>query len=149
MNDRNPNINITFEDGFNIDINEEEILKNIDYSLFDKDSNTNNNNNIQNTNSLIPASELLKNQEPNFYKSKENQSKNEVNQNIDLHSDQNSSKMTNMNMPCVYTGEKGGMKGINHEKIEKIIYETTKNSRIFKKNEEDLAYLKQEVLALE
>ena len=149
MNDRNPNINITFEDGFNIDINEEEILKNIDYSLFDKDSNTNNNNNIQNTNSLIPASELLKNQEPNYYKSKENQSKNEVNQNIILQSDQNSSKMTNMNMPCVYTGEKGGMKGINHEKIEKIIYETTKNSRIFKKNEEDLAYLKQEVLALE
>ena len=52
-------------------------------------------------------------------------------------------------MPCVYTGEKGGMKGINHEKIEKIIYETTKNSRIFKKNEEDLAYLKQEILSLE
>ena len=57
--------------------------------------------------------------------------------------------MTNMNMPCVYTGEKGGMKGINHEKIEKIIYETTKNSRIFRKNEEDLASLKQEISSLE
>ena len=67
--------------------------------------------------------------------------------NINLDSD--SSKMTNMNMPCVYTGEKGGMKGINHEKIEKIIYETTKNSRIFKRKEEDLAYIKQEVLSLE
>jgi len=62
---------------------------------------------------------------------------------------ENSKTINNMNMPCVYTGEKGGMKGIDHEKIEKIIYETTKNSRIFKKNEEDLNYLKQEVSLLE
>ncbi len=67
----------------------------------------------------------------------------------DINQNQSSIEITNMNMPSVYTGEKGGMKGINHEKIEKIIYETTKNSRIFKRREEDLAYLKQEVIALE
>jgi nucleotidyltransferase/DNA polymerase involved in DNA repair len=62
---------------------------------------------------------------------------------------EHSKTINNINMPCVYTGEKGGMKGIDHEKIEKIIYETTKNSRIFKKKEEDLNYLKQEVALLE
>ena len=62
---------------------------------------------------------------------------------------EHSKTINNINMPSVYTGEKGGMKGIDHEKIEKIIYETTKNSRIFKKKEEDLNYLKQEVALLE
>jgi DNA polymerase kappa len=41
------------------------------------------------------------------------------------------------------------MKGIDHQKIDKIIYETTKNTRMFKKNEEDLLYLKQEVASIE
>ena len=146
MSEKNPNINIKFDDSFNIDINEEELIKNIDFSQFYKDDN---NNNIfpANENKIIPASELLNNQIPNLTSTENNDSK--INPHTHINSDNTSSKMTNMNMPCVYTGEKGGMKGINHEKIEKIIYETTKNSRIFKKNEEDLAYLKQEILSLE
>ena len=32
MNDKNPNIIINFEDGFNISINEDELIKNIDLS---------------------------------------------------------------------------------------------------------------------
>ncbi len=146
MSEKNPNINIKFDDSFNIDINEEELIKNIDFSQFYKDDN---NNNIfpANENKIIPASELLNNQIPNLTSTENNDSK--INPHSHISSDNNSSKMTNMNMPCVYTGEKGGMKGINHEKIEKIIYETTKNSRIFKKNEEDLAYLKQEILSVE
>ena len=146
MSEKNPNINIKFDDSFNIDINEEELIKNIDFSQFYKDDN---NNNIfpANENKIIPASELLNNQIPNLTSTENNDSK--INPHTDINSDNTSSKMTNMNMPCVYTGEKGGMKGINHEKIEKIIYETTKNSRIFKKNEEDLAYLKQEILSVE
>ena len=146
MSEKNPNINIKFDDSFNIDINEEELIKNIDFSQFYKDDN---NNNIfpANENKIIPASELLNNQIPNLTSTENNDSK--INPHTHISSDNTSSKMTNMNMPCVYTGEKGGMKGINHEKIEKIIYETTKNSRIFKKNEEDLAYLKQEILSLE
>ena len=145
MSEKNPIINIKFDDSFNIDINEEELIKNIDFSQLYKD----NNNNIipDNENKIIPASELLNNQIPNLTSTENNNSK--INPNPQINTDNTSSKMTNMNMPCVYTGEKGGMKGINHEKIEKIIYETTKNSRIFKKNEEDLAYLKQEVLSLE
>ena len=146
MSEKNPNINIKFDDSFNIDINEEELIKNIDFSQFYKDDN---NNNIfpANENKIIPASELLNNQIPNLTSTENNDSK--INPHTHINSDNTSSKMTNMNMPCVYTGEKGGMKGINHEKIEKIIYETTKNSRIFKKNEEDLAYLKQEILSVE
>ena len=31
MNQTNPNINISFEDGLSFDINEEEIIKNIDF----------------------------------------------------------------------------------------------------------------------
>ena len=145
MSEKNPNINIKFDDNFSIDINEEELIKNIDFSQLYKD----NNNKIipDNENKIIPASELLNNQIPNLTSTENNNSK--INPNPQINTDNTSSKMTNMNMPCVYTGEKGGMKGINHEKIEKIIYETTKNSRIFKKNEEDLAYLKQEVLSLE
>ena len=146
MSEKNPNINIKFDDSFNIDINEEELIKNIDFSQFYKDDN---NNNIfpANENKIIPASELLNNQFQNLTSTENNDSK--INPHTHINSDNTSSKMTNMNMPCVYTGEKGGMKGINHEKIEKIIYETTKNSRIFKKNEEDLAYLKQEILSVE
>ena len=147
MSEKNPNINIKFDDSFNIDINEEELIKNIDFSQFYKDDNNNNNIFPANENKIIPASELLNNQIPNLTSTENNDSK--INPHSHISSDNTSSKMTNMNMPCVYTGEKGGMKGINHEKIEKIIYETTKNSRIFKKNEEDLAYLKQEILSVE
>ena len=46
---------------------------------------------------------------------------------------------------CHFLGEKGGMQGIDHEKINKIVYETTKNSRIFKRNEEDKAQMLIEV----
>ena len=147
MNKQNPNINIKFDDSFNIDINEEELIKNIDFSQFNKDTNSNIFQNELNNN-IIPASELLNGQLLNL-SDKDNNNNSKINPSLNNKIDNTSSKMTNMNMPCVYTGEKGGMKGINHEKIEKIIYETTKNSRIFKRNEEDLAYLKQEVLSLE
>ena len=145
MNQTNPNINISFEDGLSFDINEEEIIKNIDFCELDKD----NNNNIQNENRIIPASELINKEIQNNINDEGNNGKSDIHSNCNLNNNNNSSKMTNMNMPCVYTGEKGGMKGINHEKIEKIIYETTKNSRIFKRNQEDLASLKQEISALE
>ena len=148
MNSINPNINIKFDDDFNIDINEQELIKNIDFSQLGNDNiiNNNNNKNPPESNNIIKVSELLKNKDtiinPLDNSHKENIKINDIN----IHENV---KMTNMNMPCVYTGEKGGMKGINHEKIEKIIYETTKNSRIFKKNEEDLASLKQEISSLE
>ena len=144
-----PNLNIKFEDDFDININEEELIKHLDFSQFEQFNNSNNNSNLieNNKNSIITASELLNNQIPILNKSEKENNTKDINPNITLNN--NSSKMTNMNMPCVYTGEKGGMKGINHEKIEKIIYETTKNSRIFKKNEEDLASIKQEILSLE
>ena len=45
----------------------------------------------------------------------------------------------------VFTAEKAGMEGLDKDKIAEIIYETTKNSRIFKKNEEDLKLLKDEI----
>ena len=45
----------------------------------------------------------------------------------------------------VFTAEKAGMEGLDKDKIAEIIYETTKNSRIFKKNEEDLKILKDEI----
>ena len=147
MSEITPNINIKFDDDFDIDINEQELIKNIDYSQLN-----NSQKNISYPNNIIPASEFLKNNNIplNPFKdnpSKENQKTNNIPEPTNNH--ENPSKMTNMNMPCVYTGEKGGMKGINHEKIEKIIYETTKNSRIFRKNEEDLASLKQEISLLE
>lgn len=125
--DGKENINIRI-DGSNIDNNEKNEISN-NLSLNSKSNNNNDNQNILD-NKII---EEIK--EDNF-KSKE------------IPKD-NSKTMTNMNMPCVYTGEKGGMKGIDHQKIEKIIYETTKNSRIFKKNEEDLIYLKQEISLIE
>jgi len=125
--DGKENINIKI-DGSNIDNNEKNEISN-NLSL---NSKTNNNNDNQNffDNKII---EEIK--EDNY-----------INKEIPK---DNSKTMTNMNMPCVYTGEKGGMKGIDHQKIEKIIYETTKNSRIFKKNEEDLIYLKQEISLIE
>ena len=147
MSEITPNINIKFDDDFDIDINEQELIKNIDFSQLN-----NSQKNISYPNNIIPASEFLKNNNIplNPFKdnpSKENQKTNNIPEPTNNH--ENPSKMTNMNMLCVYTGEKGGMKGINHEKIEKIIYETTKNSRIFRKNEEDLASLKQEISLLE
>lgn len=158
MSNLNPNINLNFDESFNIDINEEELLKNIDYSHFNEDINEINNNKIPNKIEIIPSSELLHNQNQNqnqninSLNNIENNTKSGINSKLTINNNinnNNSSKMTNMNMPCVYTGEKGGMQGINHEKIEKIIYETTKNSRIFKKNEEDLASIKQEISILE
>ena len=136
MNDSKQNINIKFDDDFNIDIDEQELIKNIDFTQFNK--NMNDNYIPPNESNIIPAAELIKNNDLKLKQIPDNTSKENI-----------KPKITNMNMPSVYTGEKGGMKGINHQKIEKIIYETTKNSRIFKKNEEDLASLKQEVLLLE
>ena len=140
----NPNINIQFDEDFNLDINEQELIKNIDFSQLNPEKNT-----IPYPTNIITASDFLKNKNINMNPFKENPSKENIKTNNIIDNQNNSSKMTNMNMPCVYTGEKGGMKGINHEKIEKIIYETTKNSRIFRKNEEDLASLKQEISSLE
>lgn len=125
--DGKENINIRI-DGSNIDNNEKNEISN-NLSL---NSKTNNNNDNQN----ILDNKIIEEIKEDNFKSKE------------IPKD-NSKTMTNMNMPCVYTGEKGGMKGIDHQKIEKIIYETTKNSRIFKKNEEDLIYLKQEISLIE
>ena len=112
MNQANPNINISFEDGLSFDINEEEIIKNIDFCELDKD----NNNNIQNENRIIPASELINKEIQNNINDEGNNGKSDIHSNCNLNNNNNSSKMTNMNMPCVYTGEKGGMKSINHEK---------------------------------
>ena len=144
MSEINPNINIQFNDEFNIDINEQELIKNIDFSQLKDENKTN-----PYPENIISASEFLKNKNINLNPFKENQSKENLKTNNIIDNQNNTSKMTNMNMPCVYTGEKGGMKGINHEKIEKIIYETTKKSRIFRKNEEDLASLKQEISSIE
>ena len=120
-------ISIKFdEDNIILDLNEKEIINNIESSS---------KKHIENDNISKDVGEK-KIDEENIKDVKPNPT-------------ENSKTINNMNMPCVYTGEKGGMKGIDHEKIEKIIYETTKNSRIFKKNEEDLNYLKQEVSLLE
>ena len=118
-------ISIKFdEDNVILDLDEKEIINNIESSS---------KNHISNDNI-----------------SKDEEEKKSIEENIkDAKSAEHSKTINNINMPCVYTGEKGGMKGIDHEKIEKIIYETTKNSRIFKKKEEDLNYLKQEVALLE
>ena len=127
----NNNIKLDFGDDICLNLNENDIYNNILLS-----SKNSINNDIQKISDII----------------EKNDTKNLENKNLDKNNEiipENSKKMTNLNMPCVYTGEKGGMKGIDHEKIEKIIYETTKNSRIFKRNEEDLAYLKQEVAILE
>ena len=128
MDSTNSNkISIKFdEDNIILDLNEKDIINNIEASS---------KNHIINDN--ISKDE------------REKKSFEENIKDVKPKSAENSKTINNMNMPCVYTGEKGGMKGIDHEKIEKIIYETTKNSRIFKKNEEDLNYLKQEVALLE
>ena len=122
-------INRDFEDNNTLDINET-IINNINLNSKNNSINTNNAQNISNF--------------EGFDKIIEEKSSNSK----EIITD-HSKTITNMNMPSVYTAEKGGMEGIDHKKIEKIIYETTKNSRIFKKNEEDLNYLKQEVSALE
>ena len=128
-NNSNNNIKIEFDDNISLDVNEKDLINNIILSSKNQ-INKNNQNNLE----FKTIAKIME----------EKNSKN----NNEIIPD-NSKKITNMNMPCVYTGEKGGMKGIDHEKIEKIIYETTKNSRIFKKNEEDLNNLKQEVALLE
>ena len=125
-------INFNLDDDVSLKLKEKEINNN---NLLSSKNNIN--NDFQKALDIISGKEKLE-----INKSKNSENNNQMIQ-------ENSKKMTNLNMPCVYTGEKGGMKGIDHEKIEKIIYETTKNSRIFKRNEEDLAYLKQEVASLE
>ena len=118
-------ISIKFdEDNIILDLDEKEIINNIESSS---------KNHIVNGNISKDEGEIIS-----------------IEENIkNAKSAEHSKTINNINMPCVYTGEKGGMEGIDHEKIEKIIYETTKNSRIFKKKEEDLNYLKQEVALLE
>ena len=124
--------NINLDDDASLKLNEKEINNNVLLS-----SKNNINNDFKKVSDIISVKEKFGKSE-----NKDSEHNNQIIQ-------ENSKQMTNLNMPCVYTGEKGGMKGIDHEKIEKIIYETTKNSRIFKRNEEDLAYLKQEVASLE
>ena len=126
----NNNIKIEFDDNICFDVNEKDIINNIKLS-------SKNQINKENGNKITEFRTIAKILDEEKLK-----------KNNDVKPD-NSKTITNKNMPCVYTGEKGGMKGIDHEKIEKIIYETTKNSRIFKKNEEDLNSLKQEVASLE
>ena len=81
-----PNLNIKFEDDFDININEEELIKHLDFSQFEQFNNSNNNSNIiQNSqNSIIPVSELLNNKIRNYNKiekEKENNTKH-INPNI-------------------------------------------------------------------
>ena len=119
-------INIESEDNVSLDKHEKDLINN---NLL----NINNDNNESNLSDINNSKNTIEEKSINDREISSDKSK----------------KITNMNMPSVYTGEKGGMKGIDHQKIEKIIYETTKNSRIFKRNEEDLNYLKQEVALLE
>jgi DNA polymerase kappa len=117
-----------------------------DSNIANNNKNANNiclelNSNLNNINNSFELnSNINNNNNPNFLDKKIIEEKKE---------NDNSKSITNMNMPSVFTGEKGGMKGIDHQKIDKIIYETTKNTRMFKKNEEDLLYLKQEVASIE
>ena len=119
MNNINPNLNIKFENDFDININEEELIKHLDFSQLEQFKNSNNNLNLieNNKNNIIPSSELLNNKNPILNKSEKENNTKDINPNIILNN--NLSKKTNMNMPCEYTGEKGGMKGINHEKLKK------------------------------
>lgn len=47
-------------------------------------------------------------------------------------------------MSYLFTAEKAGMKGLDRDQINKIIFESTKNSRMSKKNQEDLNKMKQD-----
>ena len=47
-------------------------------------------------------------------------------------------------MSYLFTAEKAGMKGLDRNQINKIIFESTKNSRMSKKNQEDLDKMKQD-----
>ena len=101
MSEITPNINIKFDDDFDIDINEQELIKNIDFSQLN-----NSQKNISYPNNIIPASEFLKNNNIplNPFKdnpSKENQKTNNIPEPTNNH--ENPSKMTNMNMPCEYS----------------------------------------------
>ena len=59
--------------------------------------------------------------------------------------EKNNNEQTEEKLSYVFTAEKAGMEGLDKEKIAEIIYETTKDSRIFKKNEEELKILKDEI----
>ena len=50
----------------------------------------------------------------------------------------------NEKMSYLFTAEKAGMQGLNREEINKIITEATKNSRMSKKNQEDLDRMKED-----
>ena len=50
----------------------------------------------------------------------------------------------NEKMSYLFTAEKAGMQGLNREEINKIITEATKNSRMSKKNQEDLERMKED-----
>ena len=59
--------------------------------------------------------------------------------------EKNNNEQAEEKLSYVFTAEKAGMEGLDKEKIAEIIYETTKNSRIYKKNEEELKILKEEI----
>ena len=59
--------------------------------------------------------------------------------------EKNNNEQVEEKLSYVFTAEKAGMEGLDKEKIAEIIYEATKNSRIFKKNEEELKILKDEI----
>ena len=66
----NPNINIQFDEDFNLDINEQELIKNIDFSQLNPEKNT-----IPYPTNIITASDFLKNKNININPFKENPSK--------------------------------------------------------------------------
>ena len=47
--------------------------------------------------------------------------------------EKNNNEQVEEKLSYVFTAEKAGMEGLDKEKIAEIIYEATKNSRIFKK----------------
>ncbi len=59
--------------------------------------------------------------------------------------EKNNNEQAEEKLSYVFTAEKAGMERLDKEKIAEIIYETTKNSRIYKKNEEELKILKEEI----
>ena len=91
-------INIEFEETVSLDKNEKDIINN---NLL----NINNDNNDSNLSDINNSKNTIEEKSINDREISSDKSK----------------KITNMNMPSVYTGEKGGMKGIDHQKIEKIM----------------------------
>ena len=113
--------------------NDKDINNNLSLNIINEINNSQNILDINTIEKLIKEREYLN---INLENEKEKENKNTKN-------------IKKINMPYIFTGEKGGMKGIDHEKIDKIIYETTKNTTFYKKNEEDLNFIKEEVSLLE